>query len=138
MKKQGIAVNLLIVRDNKIMLVKRSEFEKDFCGYWSIPWGTVDFWETIYQALHREIQEELSVQCEITGLFDIFTFMINPELCFYAIYCIGDIVWMPILNRKELSEYQRFDLNDELLRLNLAFNQKEVISALLKIKKART
>jgi hypothetical protein len=37
MKKQGIAVNLLIVRDNKIMLVKRSEFEKDFCGYWSIP-----------------------------------------------------------------------------------------------------
>jgi hypothetical protein len=45
---------------------------------------------------------------------------------------------MPILNRKELSEYQRFDLNDELLRLNLAFNQKEVISALLKIKKART
>ncbi len=30
MKKQGLAVNLLIVRNQKILLVKRSEFEKDF------------------------------------------------------------------------------------------------------------
>lgn len=134
MKKQGLAVNLLIVRNQKILLVKRSEFEKDFRGYWSIPWGSVDFWETVYQALQREIREELSVEIKTSKLFDIFTYRVNPELCFYATYFIGDIMWEPVLDQEELAEYRRFNLDDELLKLDLAFNQKEVIAELLERK----
>jgi len=125
--KQWLAANLIIVRDWKILLAKRAKEEKDFSNCWSIPWWTIEFWETPQNAVEREIREELSVNIKNYTLFGIYSFLINPALCFYWVYFVWDIVWEPKLLEQELSEYKWFDIWDGLLELDFAFNQKDII-----------
>lgn len=50
-----VAVRVLIIQDNKILLVKENE------GWWAFPGGGVDHGETIESTLVREIEEELGI-----------------------------------------------------------------------------
>lgn len=52
-----VAVRALIVRDNKILLVK----EHDGGGWWAIPGGGIGHGEPAERSLLREIEEELGV-----------------------------------------------------------------------------
>jgi len=51
-----VAVRLLIIQDDKVLLVKENDV-----GWWSLPGGGVDHGETVGTTLTREAEEELGV-----------------------------------------------------------------------------
>ena len=55
-------VECLIVRDNKVLLLKRSESSKKFPGYWIGPGGHVDENEDVLSAAIREVEEETGIK----------------------------------------------------------------------------
>lgn len=55
-------VECLIVKDDKVLLLKRSETSKNFPGYWIGPGGHVDEGEDILTAAVREVFEETGIK----------------------------------------------------------------------------
>ncbi|MFT4343866.1 MAG: NUDIX hydrolase [Candidatus Woesearchaeota archaeon] len=120
-------VDLIIIRDNKILLAKRTEEELGYKGTWSIPGGGPEIDEGIEEALHREIQEELGCKIIEYTYFKSYYMRLAEDFIVRALYFYGDIEGEIKLN-DELSEFQWFDINDpKLFELNFAFNQKDVI-----------
>jgi mutator protein MutT len=58
--KKEVAL-LMVVKDNKVLLFKRSETDKSNPGKWAMIGGGVDAGETAEQALTREVKEEAGV-----------------------------------------------------------------------------
>jgi 8-oxo-dGTP diphosphatase len=61
-----LAVSAAIVRDGKILLVRRARPPAQ--GLFSLPGGVVEVGETLTQALIREVREETSLAIEPVGL----------------------------------------------------------------------
>ena len=71
-----VAIRVLIVKDNKVLLVKEASDD-----WWALPGGGVDHGESIESTLVREVEEELGVPAkEISSDFQI------------AYYNIGNVV----------------------------------------------
>jgi ADP-ribose pyrophosphatase YjhB (NUDIX family) len=64
-----VGVGVLLVRDNKLLLVKR-KYNPD-AGYWSIPGGHLDLGEEVETAAEREAQEETGFKVKVTKLAGI-------------------------------------------------------------------
>ena len=66
----GVSAGALIF-DNRgnLFLSKRSQSTKNEKGCWENPGGSVDFGETLEQAVRREIKEEYGVEIEIIEQF---------------------------------------------------------------------
>jgi 8-oxo-dGTP diphosphatase len=56
-----VAVGVLIRPDARFLLTSRPP-GKVYAGYWEFPGGKVEPGETVEQALHRELQEELGIE----------------------------------------------------------------------------
>ncbi len=117
------AVETLIIKGNKILLTKRNvNPEKD---KWCIPGGHIDIGETPEEAIIREIKEETDL-------------IIKPQfLTYYNAYLpslkVHALVLLFVCNPKgeikineESSEFGWFT-KEEALKLNLAFNNKDII-----------
>ena len=61
-----LAVSASIFRDGKILLVRRAHPPGQ--GLYSLPGGRVEFGESLYTALVREVDEETGLRIEIVGL----------------------------------------------------------------------
>ena len=131
MVKTGLAVNFLIIRENKILLVKRNNNSSQFPGVWSIPGGGAEKGENIEETLFREISEELGCDIEFYTYFKSKYFVMSDDFHVRAVYFYGDIKGEIVLQEEELSEYKWFELNDDLLELDFAFNQEEIIKDFL-------
>jgi 8-oxo-dGTP diphosphatase len=59
MKEPGVGCGAAIVRDGRLLLVKRLRAPE--AGTWSLPGGKVDFGERVEEAVKREILEEVGV-----------------------------------------------------------------------------
>jgi 8-oxo-dGTP diphosphatase len=71
-----IAVGAIVVRDNKVLLVKRSQSPGQ--GLWAIPGGRVELGETLQQAAEREILEETGLKIRAGDA--LYTFeVIEPD-----------------------------------------------------------
>ena len=55
-------VAALIIKDGKILLAKRSTGDKNVLGKWEFPGGKVNSNETEFEAIEREIKEELEIK----------------------------------------------------------------------------
>ncbi len=55
-----VAAGILIDDEGRYLLGQRPE-GKPYAGYWEVPGGKVEKGETIFQALQRELQEELGI-----------------------------------------------------------------------------
>lgn len=76
----GVGCGAHIVNEhNQILLQKRSKHCTNRTGFWSIPGGKVEFFETVEEALKREIQEELGVEIEIVRLLCVSDDIIKEE-----------------------------------------------------------
>lgn len=64
----GLAVNVAVIRENKILLTKREDFET-----WIMPSGGVEDGESIGQAAIRETKEETGLDVELTKLVGIYS-----------------------------------------------------------------
>ena len=62
----GVAAGAIIFNDQmQIFLSKRSQNTKNEKGHWETPGGSVEFGETLEQAVKREMVEEYGVEIEI-------------------------------------------------------------------------
>lgn len=64
----GLAVNVAVIHENKILLTKREDFET-----WILPSGGVENGESIAQAAIRETKEETGLEVELTKLVGIYS-----------------------------------------------------------------
>uniref|UniRef100_B1XT22 8-oxo-dGTP diphosphatase n=1 Tax=Polynucleobacter necessarius subsp. necessarius (strain STIR1) TaxID=452638 RepID=B1XT22_POLNS len=55
-----VAAGILIDAEGRYLLGQRPE-GKPYAGYWEVPGGKVEKRETVFQALQRELQEELGI-----------------------------------------------------------------------------
>ena len=55
-----VAAGILIDSENRYLLGQRPA-GKPYAGYWEVPGGKVEKGETVFQALQRELQEELGI-----------------------------------------------------------------------------
>lgn len=72
-------VNALIIDDNNKLLIVKRNFDSDEPGMWSLPWWTVENWESLKMALIREIKEELSLDISKSD-FEIISTISLPNI----------------------------------------------------------
>ena len=58
-----VAAGILLDQDGRYLLGQRPA-GKPYAGYWEVPGGKVETGETVFEALKRELQEELGIQIE--------------------------------------------------------------------------
>ena len=67
----GVGCGCIIINDNnEVLLVKRSKNSKTESGMWSRPGGSVEFGETVEDAVTREIREELNIDIEVVRFLE--------------------------------------------------------------------
>ena len=64
----GVAVNVAVIHEGKILLTKREDFE-----VWCLPSGGVEEGESLAEAAIRETKEETGVDVELTRLVGVYS-----------------------------------------------------------------
>lgn len=68
-----VAIRVLIIQDDKILLVKEADDD-----WWALPGGGVDHGETVESTLVREVEEELGVSADkVSSDFEIVYYNIG-------------------------------------------------------------
>lgn len=76
----GVGVGAIIVADDgKLFLAQRGEKARNERGLWEFPGGSVEFGETMREALFREIQEEYGVTIDIVELLTVTDHILPNE-----------------------------------------------------------
>lgn len=70
-----IAVSAFIIRDEKLLLLKRGEDDDFLPGYWEVPGGKVEDNESIEEGVIRETQEEAGLGVTPGPLFGYFEYV---------------------------------------------------------------
>ncbi|MBL4801971.1 MAG: NUDIX hydrolase [Emcibacter sp.] len=114
-----VAVGVVIVKDDQILLIKRSKPPKP--DSWSIPGGAQELGETIKETAIREVMEETAVTIDDLHFLDIIDYVDRDAdnrikhhytlVDYAAEYCSGtltagddaaDAIWVPL---DQISEY---------------------------------
>ena len=90
-----VNVSVVIFKENKILVQKRSVNEEVFPGLWGIPGGTLETSDkTLDAALDREVMEEVGIKIKDPALYANNTVEKeeygNLYLVYYADYASGD------------------------------------------------
>jgi ADP-ribose pyrophosphatase YjhB (NUDIX family) len=67
-KMPGIAVNIAVILEGKILLTKREDFE-----VWCLPSGGVEEGESLAEAAIRETKEETGIDIQLTRLVGVYS-----------------------------------------------------------------
>jgi len=68
----GLAVNIAVIHEGKILLTQREDFET-----WILPSGGIEDGESIAQAAIRETKEETGLDVELTRLVGVYSRLSN-------------------------------------------------------------
>lgn len=86
------AVAAVIVRDKEILLVKRGT--EPSRGKWSVPGGSIEWGETLAEALKREIREETGLEIEIIKLIGVTDLIVDSKPSYH--YVLIDYLARPV------------------------------------------
>ncbi len=86
------AVRALLIQDEKILFIHHIFYSPALFDKWTFPGGRLDPHETDpLEALHREIQEELSLEIEIVGEIGVFYSRFGRDYTLYGARPLGAI-----------------------------------------------
>jgi len=97
----ALAAKAIIVNENKVLLLKRSEREMKTSllnknEVWDLPGGSIRFHENCTEGLLREITEETSVTVKVIKplrIFDIIKNQLHMTICTYlCVYKGGKVI----------------------------------------------
>lgn len=81
----------IIFKNERQFLIARRKPEKSLGGYWEFPGGKVEQFESIENALKREIKEELNIQISTINKIAEFEYHIeNRCLQFFCFECLSN------------------------------------------------
>ncbi len=76
----GVGVGAIIVNTRgEVFLARRGPLAKNERGLWEFPGGSVEFGETLADALRREIREEYGLDIEVGALLDVVDHILPAE-----------------------------------------------------------
>jgi len=76
----GVGVGAMIFNsDGSVFLAKRGQDVRNESGKLEFPGGSIEFGETLEQALVREVMEEYGVAIEVQALIDVVNHLIPEE-----------------------------------------------------------
>ena len=77
----GVGCGAVILNEkNQVLLMKRGSDCRNCVGYWAIPGGCIDRFETAENAVKREIKEEIGVDIEILQLLSVANDFIKDDI----------------------------------------------------------
>ncbi len=129
------AVRAVVIEGDNILLVKRGHSPGK--GLWSIPGGSIELGESIYDACIRELFEETNIRARPIGIINISEYIELKSKNIRYHYVLIDILMKPetsLDKAKALSDAVDvgvFKLN-EALRLKLTYATRTLIKCLIK------
>ncbi len=72
---QKVVSTGLLMKDNKVLVIQRSQREEFLPGYYELPGGKVDFGEDPTEALAREFKEEVDLNVQIGSPYHTFSYI---------------------------------------------------------------
>jgi len=129
-----VGVGGLIHRNGTILLIKR-KFEPNK-GKWSLPGGLLEIGEDPAEAARREVMEELGLEVELEGLFQVANEVIRDDAGKVKYhFVLLDYLMTPVGERitlnEESEEYSWFQASD-VEALNASENTKTVAREFVK------
>ena len=121
-----IASSAIIIKDNKILLLKRSNYTKVFPECWACPGGRAEPNETPEQNVVREVKEEIDLDFKPTQLFATGKYQ-DRELYRF----LGEWKGKIKIQKEEIDDCKWFSY-DEAVKLELALDYREIIEKLRK------
>ena len=125
-ENKDIAASGIILKGNKILLVKRSGYTKIYPHCWACPGGRAESNETAEQNVIREVKEEVNLDFKPTEVLTTATWQ-NRFLYRFLGTWSGNI----IIQEDELTDYNWFTYA-EAKQLELAFDYPLVLDLLRK------
>lgn len=120
------ATNLVVIDNNKILLLKRNSDDENSAGKWCLPGGNVELGENFEQAVIRELKEETCLETDELKYFKSY-FLGSNKFNIRAVYFYASIEGDVILNDKHV-DFKWIELDEELFKdFDFAFNQRDVI-----------
>jgi len=105
------AAKAFIIKDNKLLLLKRRPNDPHRPGQWDIPGGRLNLGESPYLGLKRECQEEISCEIDIILPLDVhyFTRDDGQQITLMIFFCRA--LTDKITLSEEHTEYRWVDIN---------------------------
>ncbi|MFZ5365842.1 MAG: NUDIX hydrolase [Patescibacteria group bacterium] len=123
-----------ILRDKKgeILLIKRSNKNKTFKGFWQLPEGKIEFGEQPEKTLARELKEELGYRLisarSVTANSAVVVFQ---GVSYHVLRVVLEAKWKgKITLSDEHQTYRWVSINKALKMPNLVDGTKEILSTL--------
>ena len=111
MEKFAIAVKSFIVKDNKLLILRRSLDAPHKPGAWDIPGGRLDVGENPYAGLKRETLEETGIDIEVLHPLNIHHFVRDDGQQITMLIFLCQPLEEPIKISAEHSEYSWEPIN---------------------------
>ena len=128
-------VGAVLIKNNKILLPKRSKTLKKMPDKYEFPGGKVENNESLKEALIRELKEELSINVDIKDVKEFDNNYLKTEKFTLTIYIVANWENELTLNPEVNSEILEVDF-DELKNVEeLLETDKQIIPAILEFLK---
>lgn len=128
-------VGAVLLKNNKILLPKRSSILKKMPNKYEFPGGKVEQGESLKEALKRELNEELSIDVNIEDIIEFPNNFLKTEKFILTIYVIKKWSNELTLNPEVNSEILEVNL-DELKNVeDLLETDKQLISSIFEFLK---
>ena len=124
-------VGAVLIKNNKILLPKRSANLKKMPNMYEFPGGKIEKGETLKEGLKRELQEELSIDVDIEDIIEFPKNVLETENFILTVYIVKKWKGELTINHEINSEILEVDF-DQLQNVeDLLETDKQLIPSIL-------